>query len=80
MKYSLHGNNEDSGGYPEMIFSFLINILLTLKTRHLHPELKHTFSVLPTNCLNVSVVNVNVNQYPKNDVSRNNAAVPTNSR
>ena len=36
MKYSLHiGNNEDSKGSLEIIFYFLINILLTLKTKHL---------------------------------------------
>ena len=36
MKYSLHiGNNEDSRGSLEIIFYFLINILLTLKTKRI---------------------------------------------
>ena len=36
MKYSLHiGNNEDSRGSLEIICYFLINILLSLKTKHL---------------------------------------------
>ena len=37
---------------------FLSRSALLIKSLVSDPELKHTFSVLPTNCLNVSVVNV----------------------
>ena len=37
---------------------FLSRSALLIKSLLSDPELKHTFSVLPTNCLNVSVVNV----------------------
>ena len=37
---------------------FLSRSALLIMSLLSDPELKHTFSVLPTNCLNVSVVNV----------------------
>ena len=55
MKYSLHiGNNEDSRGSLEIIFYFLINILLTLKTKHLLIVIKTYFGAVVVKRCDVS--------------------------